>query len=113
MSYHQRRRRPIMEFRTPNVTLIPKTRDQVLAWLAEMHVEQRAQVSPLWLARVQAMTTPDPWTLGFSVFHRGLDIVVGGCGFKGPPNKDGIVEIAFRSGPDQVSLPLCGTGDRF
>jgi RimJ/RimL family protein N-acetyltransferase len=41
------------------------------------------------------MTVPDPWTLGFVVFHRNLEIVVGGCGFKGPPDKEGVVEIAY------------------
>jgi RimJ/RimL family protein N-acetyltransferase len=88
-----------MERQTPNVTLIPKTREQVLAFLDEMSVEHRAEVSPNWLARVQSMTTPDPWTLGFSVVHRGLDVVVGGCGFKGPPDQDGVVEIAYSIDP--------------
>jgi RimJ/RimL family protein N-acetyltransferase len=92
-------RRPAMELREPNVTLIPKTREQVLAYLDEMSVEHRAEVSPIWLARVQSMTTPDPWTLGFSVFHRGLDVVVGGCGFKGPPDQAGVVEIAYGIDP--------------
>lgn len=84
-----------MEFPTPNVTLIPKTREQVLAHLDEMSVEHRAEVSPIWLARVRSMTTPDPWTLGFSVFDPALNVVVGGCGFKGPPDQDGVVEIAY------------------
>jgi RimJ/RimL family protein N-acetyltransferase len=88
-----------MESSTANVTLIPKTREQVLASLDEMPVEYRAEVSPIWLARVQSMTTPDPWTLGFSVFHRGLNAVVGGCGFKGPPDPGGVVEIAYGIDP--------------
>lgn len=88
-----------MELQAPNVTLIPKTREQVLAYLDDMSVEHRAQVSPVWLARVHSMTTPDSWTLGFSVFHRDLDVVVGGCGFKGPPGPDGVVEIAYGIDP--------------
>jgi ribosomal-protein-alanine N-acetyltransferase len=84
-----------MELQTPNLTLIPKTREEALAQVAEMPAGWRAEVSPVWLARVQSMTTPDPWTLGFTVFHRGLDTAVGGCGFKGPPNHDGTVEIAY------------------
>ena len=92
-----------MEFHAPSVTLIPKTRDQVLASLDQMSAEHRAQVSPVWLARVQS-TTPDAWTLGFSVFHRSLDVVVGGCGFKGPPNEDGVVEIAYSIHPDHQGM---------
>jgi RimJ/RimL family protein N-acetyltransferase len=84
-----------MELHTKNLTLIPKTREEALAQVAEMPAEWRREVSPVWLARVQSMTTPDPWTLGFTVFHRGLDAVVGGCGFKGPPNHEGTVEIAY------------------
>jgi RimJ/RimL family protein N-acetyltransferase len=84
-----------LELRTSHLLLIPKTREQVLAQLEEMAPENRAQVSPVWLARVQEMTTSDPWTLGFAVFHRGLSTAVGGCGFKGPPDQDGTVEIAY------------------
>jgi [ribosomal protein S5]-alanine N-acetyltransferase len=84
-----------MDPRATNVTLVPKTREQVLADLEHMPPEYRAEVSPVWLARIESMTVPDPWTLGFVVFHRDLEIVVGGCGFKGPPDKEGVVEIAY------------------
>jgi RimJ/RimL family protein N-acetyltransferase len=88
-----------LELRTSNLLLIPKTREQVLAQLDEMSAEHRAQVSPVWLARLHAMTTPDLWTLGFAVFHRGLDTVVGSVAFKGPPDSDGTVEIAYGIDP--------------
>jgi RimJ/RimL family protein N-acetyltransferase len=84
-----------MELRTKHLSLFPKTREQALADIDRMSAENRAQVSPVWLARVQAMQTPDPWTLGFDIVHRGLGAVVGGCGFKGPPDAAGAVEIAY------------------
>jgi RimJ/RimL family protein N-acetyltransferase len=54
---------------------------------------ERTEVSPDWLARLDA--SPDPWTLGFAVVHRANDIRIGSCGFKGPPSADGRVEIAY------------------
>src|SRR5262249_45353120 len=90
-----------MELRTKNLSLIPKTREQALAHVESMPAEHRAQVSPVWLARVQSMQTPDPWTLGFDVFHHGLRAVIGGCGFKGPPDDAGAVEIAYGIDADQ------------
>jgi RimJ/RimL family protein N-acetyltransferase len=33
--------------------------------------------------------------------HRSSDIVVGSCAYKGPPDPDGIVEIAYGVDPDQ------------
>jgi RimJ/RimL family protein N-acetyltransferase len=84
-----------MDLRTKHLSLIPKTRDQVLAHLDLLPAEQRKEVSPVWLARVQSMEIPDTWTLGFDVFHHGLGAVIGGCGFKGPPDHAGTVEIAY------------------
>jgi RimJ/RimL family protein N-acetyltransferase len=88
-------RNQTVELLTKHLSLIPKTREQVLAQVEAMPAEQRADVSPVWLARVQAMETPDIWMLGFDVFHRELGAVIGGCGFKGPPDRDGMVEIAY------------------
>jgi RimJ/RimL family protein N-acetyltransferase len=84
-----------MELRTKHLSLIPNTPAQALARVDRMPAEQRAQVSPVWLARVQSMETPDTWTLGFDVFHHGLGTTIGGCGFKGPPDHTGTVEIAY------------------
>src|SRR4029077_13829141 len=84
-----------MELRTKNLSLIPKTRDQALAQVDRMPAEQGAQVSPVWLARGQSMETPDTRALGFAVFHHRLSTTIGGCGFKGPPDHTGTVEIAY------------------
>jgi RimJ/RimL family protein N-acetyltransferase len=52
-------------------------------------------VSADWLARLGALTSADPWTLGFSLVHRDSETVIGSVGFKGPPTTDGVVEIAY------------------
>jgi ribosomal-protein-alanine N-acetyltransferase len=65
-----------------------------------MNADQRAEVSPEWLAQLDAATV-DFWTLGFAIVDRDTHAVVGTCGFKGPPGADGIVEIAYGVTPDQ------------
>ena len=72
----------------------------VRAQVKRMTAEERAEVSPEWLAQAYAATTVDPWTLGFAMVHRATNEPVGTCGFKGPPEPDGIVEIAYGVVPD-------------
>jgi ribosomal-protein-alanine N-acetyltransferase len=57
------------------------------------------EVSPAWLELLRASTVADPWTLGFAVIHRADECVIGSAGFKGPPDDDGIVEIAYGIAP--------------
>jgi ribosomal-protein-alanine N-acetyltransferase len=64
-----------------------------------MDADQRKELSPDWLARAFA-DPPDPWTLGFALLLRPTDIEIGMCGFKGPPDTDGMVEIAYGVAPD-------------
>jgi ribosomal-protein-alanine N-acetyltransferase len=52
-------------------------------------------VSPAWLAQLRASTGADPWMHGFAVVHRESGSVIGSVGFKGPPDEDGMVEIAY------------------
>jgi len=52
-------------------------------------------VSPAWLAQLRASTAADPWIHGFAVVHRESGLVIGAVGFKGPPDEDGMVEIAY------------------
>jgi ribosomal-protein-alanine N-acetyltransferase len=56
---------------------------------------QSDDVSPDWVARVRASTQGDPWLHGFAIVDRETRTVVGGLGFKGPPNDQGEVEIAY------------------
>jgi RimJ/RimL family protein N-acetyltransferase len=53
------------------------------------------EVSPQWLAQLQAAKVADPWTHGFGVLHVASGEVIGAAGFKGPPDPDGAVEIAY------------------
>jgi ribosomal-protein-alanine N-acetyltransferase len=54
-------------------------------------------VSPQWLAalRKDSRGQPDPWRHGFFVLHRQQRSVIGSAGFKGAPDADGFVEIAY------------------
>jgi RimJ/RimL family protein N-acetyltransferase len=55
--------------------------------------------SPDFVAQLKAATAPDPWKLGFAVVHRIDNVVIGMCGFTGPPDADGAVEIAYSIAP--------------
>jgi RimJ/RimL family protein N-acetyltransferase len=79
--------------RTPNLHLHLRSPEELRAELAAMPAEHRLEVSPSWLERVEAATTPDPWLHGFRAVADDGN-VVGQGGFKAPP-KDGVVEIAY------------------
>jgi RimJ/RimL family protein N-acetyltransferase len=85
---------------TKSLELVPHTPDDVRAQIEEMSAAQRAELSPDWLARVQVATADDPWVLGFAMVHRTTGVVIGTCGFKGPPGGDETVEIAYGVAPD-------------
>lgn len=53
------------------------------------------ELSPAYLASLRAATVADPWLHGFAVIDRASDTVVGMASFKGPPDGQGIVEIAY------------------
>ncbi|MGH7521574.1 MAG: GNAT family N-acetyltransferase [Gemmatimonadales bacterium] len=56
-------------------------------------------VSPQWIAALRRASGPDPWKHGFWVTERNGREVVGSAGFKGPPDADGVVEIAYGVAP--------------
>lgn len=92
---------PATQLPTPRLKLVPKTRDEVRADIAAMSETDKAQLSPVWLARLASSPTVDPWVHGFALVQRESDAVVGGCGFKGPPDGGGVVEIAYGVSPEQ------------
>ncbi len=53
------------------------------------------EVSPAWLAKLRASSSADPWEFGFAVVHRESRSGIGNVGFKGPPDEEGMVEIAY------------------
>jgi ribosomal-protein-alanine N-acetyltransferase len=84
---------------TKNLELVPKTLEEVYAAIEAMTPADRAELSADWLALLQASTSADEWTHGFSLVLRDSDTVVGSAGFKGPP-ADGVVEIAYGLSPE-------------
>lgn len=85
--------------RTKSLTLVLQSIEETLAAVEALSPADRTEVSADWLARVRALTAPDPWTLGFSLVHRDSDTVVGSAGFTGPPTADGVVEISYGVDP--------------
>jgi ribosomal-protein-alanine N-acetyltransferase len=85
---------------TKNLKLVLQTTAEVLAQIEALSPAEKAEVSREWLARVSAATASDPWTHGFSAVDRTNGSVIGGCAFKGPPDPDGVVEIAYGVNPD-------------
>ena len=59
-----------------------------------------ADVSPAWLQALTEAPGPDPWRFGFFIAERARNLAVGSAGFKGPPDTDGAVEIAYGVVPD-------------
>ncbi len=53
------------------------------------------EVSPQWLAELRVAGGADPWQYGFFVIEPKSRVVIGTAGFKGPPNPEGVVEIAY------------------
>lgn len=55
------------------------------------------EISPEYLARMRAGagTPADPWKDGYLLVERAPQVVIGSCGYKGPPDSAGTVEIAY------------------
>jgi ribosomal-protein-alanine N-acetyltransferase len=85
--------------RTERLELVLESTAEILARVEAMSPSDRAQVSPDWLARVRASTAADPWTHGFIMVDRASGAMIGSCGYKGPPDSDGTVEIAYGVDP--------------
>jgi RimJ/RimL family protein N-acetyltransferase len=84
---------------TERLRLVPAKRDEVLAGIENLPPAHRAEVSPEWLARARAASSVDPWLFGFSATDQNTGAVVGGCGIKGPPDSEGVVEITYGVDP--------------
>ncbi len=80
---------------TARLDLLLQTPAETLAWVESLPPDVRVEVSPEWIARVQNSEPGNPWTLGFRARLRDTGAVVGTCAFKGPPDADGMVEIAY------------------
>jgi RimJ/RimL family protein N-acetyltransferase len=107
-----------MTIDTARLRLVPLAADQLLdLWEGRPHGDERglrlapslsdffascrSEVSPAWLAGLRtAPPGPDPWAFGFAVVEAETGSMIGTAGFKGPPDADGMVEIAYGITPD-------------
>jgi len=85
---------------TQSLRLLPRSREDVRAQIEQMQPDERAALSAAWLARLDASGPVDPWVHGFMMVHRPSGATVGFCGFKGPPDADSTVEIAYGVAPE-------------
>ena len=84
---------------TERLALVLESTEAVLARIASMPPADQAEVSPEWLAQLRAAPEPSPWTHGLALVEGATGVVVGSAGFKGPPDADGIVEVAYGVAP--------------
>jgi ribosomal-protein-alanine N-acetyltransferase len=98
---------------TPNLKLVPHDPRDLLALLrGTIEYEQSSGLgvadglrefllaaSPEYIAALKTATAPDPWKFGFAIVHKIDHLVIGMCGFTGPPDSDGLVEIAYGIAP--------------
>ena len=84
---------------TASLDLVLQSPEEVLAWVASLPPADRAEVSPDWIARVRETPEGDPWSLGYTAVERASGAAVGGCFYKGPPDADGVVEVAYGIDP--------------
>lgn len=89
-----------MHLQTDRLRLVPQTREDVRACVDQMQPHERAALSAAWLALLDGSAPVDPWIHGFKLVHRESESVVGSCGFKGPPDADGMVETAYGVNPE-------------
>jgi [ribosomal protein S5]-alanine N-acetyltransferase len=85
----------ILQLQTENLTLVIQSIEDILAWVASLDAAIRAEISPDWLTRIRTSTAPEPWTHSFTILHRASGATIGSCAYKGPPDADETVEIAY------------------
>jgi RimJ/RimL family protein N-acetyltransferase len=90
----------ILPVHTKNLELVPRTREEVRAFIDHMTPEVRKEVSAAWLELLENSGEIDPWIHGFTLIHQNSGTAVGTCGFKGHPDAQGMVEIAYAIDPE-------------
>jgi RimJ/RimL family protein N-acetyltransferase len=93
-----------MMLETTRLQLKLQTPAEVLAWVDSLDEATRREVSPVWIERVRALTEADPWSCSFVIHERAGGSPVGSCAFKGPPDADRAVEIAYGIDPEHQRL---------
>jgi ribosomal-protein-alanine N-acetyltransferase len=101
----------LMPLETPNLRLVPFTPADLLTLIESPERFEDSfgfpmddalrgfyvsdDVSPAWLAVLRTSPVTTAWVHGFAVLHRVREMVIGSAGFKGPPDPEGVVEIAY------------------
>ncbi len=75
--------------------LVPAMPEQVLKRWEGADGTFPPDISPVWIEQLRAARGPDPWLLGYFAFHQESNARIGSGGFKGAPDADGVVEIAY------------------
>ena len=104
---------PRTELDTPRLTLLAYKPEQLLALIEQPQAFEEivaltpaeglrgfyvsGDVSPQWLAALRGAVGqgPNPWRHGFFIIEKASGEIVGGAGFKGAPDAEGMVEIAY------------------
>jgi len=55
--------------------------------------------SPEFFEGLRTASGPDPWRFGYVIIEKENDLVIGQCGFTGPPDESGTIEIAYSIAP--------------
>lgn len=85
-----------MVISTPRLKLQLESPHKVRERISSLPPEMACELSPDWLARIKAATEPDPWLHGFSIsLLSHPDSEIGSIGFKGPPDSEGVPEVAY------------------
>ena len=80
--------RGVEEFQnTAGLRVADGIRDQLLSASAE------------FITRLESAKQVDPWQFGFAVIHKIDNVMIGMCGFPGPPDANGVAEIAYGIAP--------------
>lgn len=90
-----------VSIQTSRLKLILQTPEEARASIAAMDEASKAQISAEWLARLNAASSPDPFVHSFSLVRSDTGAIIGQCGFAGPPDTEGVIEIAYGVSPDQ------------
>lgn len=85
---------------TANLRLDLKSPEEVREFIANLPQSVTMQLSADWLSLVESANGPDPWIHGYTISLVEGGTVIGTCGFKGPPDSGGAVEIAYGIDPE-------------
>src|SRR5689334_6945319 len=62
--------------------------------------ESLLAASPEFFENLRRGSAPDPWKFGYAIIEKEHSLVIGMCGFTGPPDPGGVVEIAYTIAPE-------------